>query len=374
MKFVVPRMVFSLVLICAGFDISLAQSTCSAPDLVCAAKTSVYRVVGPAGDASAVRIGSELLITNRQVIGGQTKISIRTANGQAVTGTVLPSGLWEDLILVRAILPEGEPIHIGATISEQIYTIGFDRTLTDIVVHPAGKMVSRPVPALKTSRIHHTSHRRSGTSGSALVNQSGELIGISLMGHGKYFSAISGESVEILKSSSGQQFLQAHRNIGKAYTTCMKALEFGREVRRQLSSSFLSDLERACVGTRNSQFIARAAKLFQRMGQFSNTKKLLNLAATYDPDAIAIRLDLISSHVFRREFEEAQPYVAKLLSLIPESEDLQSYALQVGRFTKNEELIQTTLDIIKKHNPQLYDAAQNFLKSDLKPVMRGSFN
>ena len=77
MKFVVPRMVFSLVLICAGFNISLAQSTCSAPDLVCAAKTSVYRVVGPAGDASAVRIGSELLITNRQVIGGQTKISVQ---------------------------------------------------------------------------------------------------------------------------------------------------------------------------------------------------------------------------------------------------------------------------------------------------------
>ena len=373
-KFTGPRIIASLMLICAGGNYSSAQTTCSAPNAVCASKTSVFRVDSQGGDASAIRIGAELLVTNRQLVGERTKVIIKATGGQVFEGTVLPSGLWEDLVLVHAKLPEGKAIQIGTNLSDRVYTIGFDRTKSDIIVFPGGRLVSQPIPGLSTSRIHYAAHAPSGTSGSALVNQAGELIGIAVAGPGKYFSAISVDQVETLKSRSGQQYGEAHRNIGRNYIACMKALEIGREIRRQLSSSFLVELEQACKGTQNSQFIAGSAKLFQRMGQFSKTKELLKLAATYDPDAIAIRLDLVSSHVFRREFKEAQPYVVKLLTLIPESEDLQSYSLQVGRFTEDKELIQTTLEIIKTHNPQLYDAAKNFLKSDLKPVMRGSFN
>ena len=88
-----------LVLASSG---AAAQSACTAPQPVCDAREAVFAIAvfDPAG--SAVRIGPDLLVTNRHVTVDRREAELFLPDGSTVLARVVLSAYPGDLVLLRS--------------------------------------------------------------------------------------------------------------------------------------------------------------------------------------------------------------------------------------------------------------------------------
>jgi len=79
------------------------DSDCTAPAPVCAARAAVFAIASAFDPmASAVRIGPDLLVTNRHVMADASRAEVRLPGGGSLGAQVVPSGYAGDLVLLRA--------------------------------------------------------------------------------------------------------------------------------------------------------------------------------------------------------------------------------------------------------------------------------
>ncbi len=343
-----------------------ARSACLAPQSVCDTRDVVFQIKSFDPYGSAVRIGENLLVTNRHVVADEKSVTIFTSDGE-VTGDVVPSAFQGDLVLIRAKLPDGPVAQVRETslsTSDRVRTVGYDLGQRGIRVYIDGVVLALPAPGKALGRLHHTAHTQPGNSGGAVVDEDGQLVGIATSGGAGLFEAVPAASIKRLQDLSGPTHVETSSKIGVAYRSCILATEAARRSGAKLPILISTPLQHDCLETRNRQLIALAAQGFGQARDFETSEALFNTALELDPNAINSRLGLVVSLMYARKADAALPHIRQLLTALPANPTVHRMAIQAGKSTGDKALVATALDAIKTHNPKGLDAAERFLKSE----------
>lgn len=345
---------------------SLAQDNCKAPEPVCAARESVF-AVSSAFDpyASAVRIGSDLLVTNRHSVADETTVKVTVPTGEKIPGEVVPTSYRGDLVLIRAKLPAGRALQPGGVAEGDLYTVGQDIGARRVRVFPKGRVLLGADMSKPYARLHHTAYNQPGVSGGAIVNANGEFVAIATSGGAGRFEAIPVARINELKASSGADHKQKSAEIGKAYRACIVDVEQARRANDVLPDDIAARIEKACSTTGNRQLFDLAGQALGRARRLDRALDFFQRSMEIDPNAINSRIGLVTTLMFAQKNRQAVPYVRWLMGIIPQSAEAQRYAVHVGKRAGNMALARDGLALVKKYNPAQYEAAKRFIETKL---------
>jgi len=146
---------------------------------------SVVQIETSSGLGSGVVYDDGLIMTNAHVVGSEKTVTVRTAAGTAVEGTVLGADTGTDIAVVRASELDAPAANLATGTKPAVGQItvavgspyGLDQTVTSGIV----SAVNRPVPNEKgvvVNMIQTDASINPGNSGGALANRDGQIIGI----------------------------------------------------------------------------------------------------------------------------------------------------------------------------------------------------
>jgi Trypsin-like peptidase domain len=340
-----------------------AREPCKAPKPVCEARSAVFGISAFDPTGSAVRIAPDLLVTNRHIVADQTGVKIILPGGSKVEGKVVPTSFLGDLVLVRAKLPEGPFLKISANGKSDLWSVGQDISARKIKVYPKGSLLLSPFKGKPYARLHHTAYNQPGNSGGALVNASGELVGITASGGAGRFEAVPATQIADLQKVSGPGYEEKSSSIGKNVRACTLTLEKAQRLGGGLPEEISDVVKKSCRLSENRQLFDLAGQLLGRQRRFDDAINFFERSLEKDPNAINSRLALVITLRFARRLDEAKPHVRWLLDTVPEERSIHPIALQIGKVSKDQALIDEALGLIEKYAPDQLEAAKNFLKS-----------
>ena len=138
---------------------SLGSNDCPHPALVCQMRQAVFPISSFAPVGSATRIGKDLLVTNRHVVGDRMDATVHTPNGPK-SAEVVPSAFAGDLVLLEVSgLPEnGYVPDLSSDDADMsaFYTIGADIGRQEVRVFDPGVLIALPAETSSFSRLHVT--------------------------------------------------------------------------------------------------------------------------------------------------------------------------------------------------------------------------
>lgn len=343
-----------------------AQEGCEAPEPVCDARDAVFGISAFDPVGSAVRIAPDLLVTNRHIVADEKKVTITLQDKSKIEGEVVPSSFAGDAILIKAKLPDGPVLKPASEIATELWTVGEDISAKTIKVYPKGKLLLAPAQGKPFARIHHTAYSQPGNSGGALVNDKGELVGITASGGAGRFEAVPASQIAALQAVSGPAYEEKSVSLGKHVRECTLMLEKARRLGDNLPDKIAEVVKTSCAASENRQLYDLTGQLFGRQRKLDEAIAFFEKSLEKDPNAINSRLGLVITLRFARKLEEAKPHLRWLLDVIPEERMIHPIALAVGKATKDQELIDEGLALIEKHAPNQLEAAKNFIKSPVR--------
>ncbi|MHA1165821.1 MAG: trypsin-like peptidase domain-containing protein [Alphaproteobacteria bacterium] len=343
-----------------------ARAACDAPKPVCDARGAVFGISAFDPVGSAVRIAPDLLVTNRHIVADQTRAQIILPGGSKVEGEVIPASFLGDLVLVRAKLPDGPVFKIATQEQSDLWSLGQDISARKIKVYPKGKLLLAPFKGKPYARLHHTAYNQPGNSGGALVNASGELVGITASGGAGRFEAVPAAQIADLQKMSGPAHAEKSKSIGKNVRECTLMLEKARRLGDTLPEKIAGVVKTSCGLSENRQLFDLAGQLFGRQRRLDEAVEFFERSLDKDPNAINSRLGLVITLRFARKLDAAKPHVRWLLDMIPQERSIHPIALHIGKVSKDQALIDEALGLIEKHAPNQLEAAKNFLKSPVR--------
>jgi len=355
------------ILLCGSVAGVNAQDICKAPVPVCDARAAVFGISAFDPVGSAVRIGPDLLVTNRHIVADETKVQVRLPNGEKAEGSVVPSSFKGDLILVRAKLPEGPVVKAGSDTTGGLWTLGEDISARAVKAYPKGKLLLAPAEGKPYARLHHTAYSQPGNSGGALVNGKGELIGITASGGAGRFEAVPSEQIAALQAASGEKYAEANSKLGKNVRECTLMLEKAQRLGDKMPDPVANVVKTSCAASENRQLYDLSGQVLGRQRKFDDAIAFFEKSLEKDPNAINTRISLVITLRFARRLDDAAEHVRWLLKVVPEERSIHPIALAVGKASKDQALMDEALALIEKHAPNQLEAAKNFLKS---PVVR----
>ena len=185
MRFVLPVLSF-LSLALAGHS---AQAQCG-PDPEGLNRAMQATLVVAAADRDRRFLGSAVLwrdgrfaVTAAHVVGERRKVRLKNAYGFEVVAEVVILDAARDVAFVKladAVMGEGlEPRLTALRVGEPVYAIGApfeaDQTLTSGIISSRGRQVD---PAIPVFLVQHDAAINAGSSGGALIDAEGLLIGV----------------------------------------------------------------------------------------------------------------------------------------------------------------------------------------------------
>ena len=339
-----------------------ARSLCNAPDPVCASQNIVYRISSFDPAASAVRIKKDLLVSNRHVVADNKLVKILLTSGEAISGEVIPSSYEGDLVLIRANLGNGPVAILSDDLAGNLLTIGHDQKNREIQVYRPGRLLIKPDANVQFSRIHHTAHSQPGNSGGALVNDKGQVVGITTSGGNGRSEAIPASHISKLIDMSGVQYAEFDKKLAASYRNCILKTEKYQNVRR-LDDEDAIALITACSSTKNRQLLAQTAMILGRANRLQKSAEMFEKSLARDPSAINARLGyLVTLHLAKR-YQDEVGILTSLMALIPRDVMVQRFAIQVGKHLNDPKLIDAGLAIIEQYAPERLAAAKRFLSA-----------
>jgi hypothetical protein len=329
-----------------------AQEACAAPAPVCAARSAVFAISTPFDPlASATLIAPGLLVTNRHVVADESRVEVRDAEGAWRAGTVVPSAYKGDLVLVRVPGLEGEPRPSGVPGAGKLYPIGVDVASGLVRVFAAGQVNSLPAVGKPLARLHHSAASQPGTSGGALVDGSGRLVGILAAGGERRNDAIPVSRLAELEASSGAGREAESSALGRAYRGCID----------NLGVTALDALEVACRATGNRQLLDLVAQSMGGAGRYDDSARLFRVALELDPNSLNTLIGLAVTLHRAQRWEQEVAVLSGLIERLPSDFPLLRMSLRAGKFAGDKALSQRALALIGQHHPDALDAATQFL-------------
>lgn len=339
-----------------------AAPSCKAPEPVCAARASVFRISSFDPHGSAVRIGADVLVTNRHVVADETKVKVHLHDGASIDGAVVPTSFAGDLVLVKAKLPDGPVLVAGADATGDLYTVAQNISTRKIRVFPKGRTLLDADRHKPYARLHHTAYSQPGTSGGAVVTERGDLVGIATSGGQGRFEAVPAAQIAAMRAVSGPSHAARSAAIGKAYRDCTVLVENAIRSNDVVPNNIAKKISESCEASGNRQLFDLTAQVLGRSRKFDESAAFFERALEKDPNAINSRIGYVVTLSFARRYAAAAPHVHWLLKILPTESALHRYAVQVGKFAGDKTLTDKGLELIAKYNPAQLEAAKRFVE------------
>ncbi|MEM9843756.1 MAG: trypsin-like peptidase domain-containing protein, partial [Pseudomonadota bacterium] len=338
---------------------------CPHPDPVCLMRQAVFPVSSFDPVGSATRIGPDLLVTNRHVVGDRSDAVVHTPDGPR-GARVIASAYAGDLALLQVpdlpdagFIPDLVDTPLGA---EGFYVVGADITREEMRVFDPGDLIARPAEGAELGRIHVTSRMQPGVSGGALVNAQGDLVGIAVGGGESRFEAIPLVDVrELLALTEETGAVERTETLGRAFAECAGALDQARS--RAAEQMDPVTLTQPCVRGDNHGQLLEAGRLLARAGAFDEGALLHAAAVAQVPNSINARLSLLVSLQLGARFEDMVPHARWLMDMAPGDPQALRFAIQSGVWGNDPDLAEAGYEKLLAADPVQAQAARRFIDS-----------
>ncbi|MEL7150974.1 MAG: trypsin-like peptidase domain-containing protein [Pseudomonadota bacterium] len=336
---------------------------CPHPVPVCVVRQSVFPVSSFDPIASATRIGSNLLVTNRHVVGDRKDVVVHTPAG-SLEGRVIGSAYVGDLALIEVGgLPEdGLVLSLGVTGASEgpFFAVGADVARQEVRVFTPGARIASPAQNARLGRVHVSSAMQPGVSGGALVDAGGALVGIAVGGGEGRYEAIPVEDVQALldlRSAVDAEAVTAR--LGQAYAACAALLDSVEP--RQSETRELEQVGEACAAAENHGQLLEAGRVLAMAGAFEDAAALHTMAVEQVPNSINARVSLLVSMQLGARFEEMLPHARRVMELAPDDPQVLRFAIQAGVWGGAPELAEDGYAALLLADPRQAEAARRFI-------------
>lgn len=342
------------------------EDECPHPAPVCQARQAVFPVSSFDPIASATRIGRNLLVTNRHVVGDQAEATVFTPDGPR-KAVVVVSAYTGDLALLQVEgMPEGGAVFAleaaGSPADSVFFTVGADIARQEVRVFDPGTLIAGPDPEALLGRLHVTSRMQPGVSGGAVITADGMLAGIAVGGGDGRYEAIPVRDVRaLLDLREAETAALAHAKLGVAFAQCAGALDEAQGARP--GPEVIDALAEICIAAQNHGQLLDAGRALGRAGAFARAIEVHGLAAEQVPNSINARISLLVSLQLAGRFEDMVPHAHWLAGAAPEDPQALRFAIQSGVWGGDPELAETAYKALLKADPLQAEAARRFIDS-----------
>ncbi|MBA4783735.1 MAG: trypsin-like peptidase domain-containing protein [Rhizobiales bacterium] len=352
---------------------------CPYPEPVCNARQAVFPIESYDPLASAVRVGNDLLVTNRHVIVDRDKATVLTPNGP-VEAVVVASSYRDDLVLLRtAGLPKNSVIltpesgQSGDYNSSSYFTIGADVARQQIRVFEPGTLILPPADGATYGRLHVTSRMQPGVSGGALVNERGQLAGIAVGGgEGRYEALPVIQITRLIAGTRDDNAALIQEKLGEALLACLKAVDAAREAERgkPFEPGLVASLTENCRMSENPGELLDAGRLLATGRATDAAIGIHEAAVARVPNSINARISLLVSLQLGGRFSDMLAHARWLLGVTPDDPQALRFAIQSGVWGGDPKLAEAAYQKLLKANPGQAQAARRFIDQAPPPPPR----
>ena len=341
------------------------EENCSSSKEVCDWKQRVVAIKTPTMVASGVMLSDKLIVTNRHVIEDSETVLVRMPNKKIVKGYSIPNNHVADITFISlAEEPSNIKFNINTTKPKIAIMIAFDIGRNDIRVFEEQNIISYPEENKLQARIHSFTRNLPGTSGGALVDKKGNLVGIIASGGGEYNEAVPASlllSVYNKKGIENSKFYQT----GKAIRQCADALEEIKQFQNNPGNLLLTKIRKNCELSKNKFLLDMAGQALGKIGLIDDAIYFLEKSTNLDPKSPTSLHSLAVALHINKSYEKAILVLKKLLEFTPEDPQALRLAVQAAAFTKNKEFGDFAISLMEIHNPGAVTLAKDFLDNAL---------
>ncbi len=334
---------------------------CPHPQPVCLMRQAVFPVSSFDPLGSATRIGPDLVVTNRHVVGDRNDAVVHTPGGPR-GARVVPSTYTGDLVLLEVDgLPEAGHIpelEGGALTSSSFLAVGADIARQEIRVFDSGVLIAAPAPEAELGRIHVTSQMQPGVSGGALVQADGQLVGIAVGGGDGRFEAIPLVDVRALLAGRTDDAAEPlTKRLGRAYADCADGIDTSAAGGTVAFNTLID----TCSIAMNHGQLLEAGRVLAQAAEFDGAAQLHGQAVQQVPNSINARISLLVSLQLGARFEEMTEHARFLMEIAPEDPGALRFAIQSGVWGGEPELAEQAYQFLLSADPRQAQAARRFI-------------
>ena len=344
-------------------------NSCSKDLVVCNWIDKVHIVRAGDVTASAVSLGDDFYVTNKHVVEDNLSIHLMKSDGSFVVAYVLPNGHKSDLVILS--LNESPETLVNHLIPprnmDDLHGIAYGVGRGKVRIFPRGNLISLPPENMKQARIHSTIRNLPGISGGALINSSGDLVGILASGSGLYNESVPVDILnEVIAESlvSKKEFLDR----GKAFKLCTQLLLDITKLDQQPSALLLSEVKYNCDKANNKTLFDMAGQVFGTLGSFDESITFLEKSVELDPNSPTSLLSLAIALQFKRSYEKQVKVLDHLLTFVQDDPLVLRMSIQAAAFSKDQNFAKKSLEILRKNNPNAYPQAFEFLENHFESL------
>lgn len=347
---------------------SVARTTepnadCPHPGIVCRMRQAVFPVSSYDPVGSATRIATDLLVTNRHVVGDFGTATVHTPAGP-LEAKVVPSAYRGDLVLLQVDgLPEGGVVpefDARLNVADTFYAVGADIARKEVRVFDPGDLIVEPAENGRFPRLHVTAQMQPGVSGGGLFASDGELAGIAVGGGDGRFEAIPIADVQkLLEQRMNPEAAIVTSALGTAFVACAQTMEaVGAAQADEDSLNAVSDY---CSRGGNHGQLLEAGRILARSGDFEGAIRLHGEAAGQVPNSINTRMSLLVSLQLGGRFAEMTSHARRLIELAPNDPQALRFSVQSGVWGGDPDLAEDGYQALLKADPRQAQAARRFI-------------
>ena len=341
------------------------ESKCLASKEVCKWTKKVVAIKTPTMVASGVILSNNLIVTNRHVIEDSEVVLVRMPNKKIIKAHSIANSHVADIafLSLSETIPKLE-INIKNTKPKSAIMVAFDIGRNDIRVFKEENVISYPEKDKPQARIHSLTRNLPGTSGGALIDNKGNLIGIISSGGGEYNEAVPAtllKSVFENQNDDSSLFLET----GKFIRLCADALEEIKEFQSNPGNSLLKKIQTNCELSNNKFLFDMAGQALGKVGHLDDAIYFLEKSSNLDPKSPTSLHSLAIALHLKRSYKKEIVVLKKLLEFTPDDPQVLRLAVQAAAFTKNKEFGETAISLMEIHNPGAVPLARDFLNNAL---------
>ncbi|WP_424971740.1 trypsin-like peptidase domain-containing protein [Dinoroseobacter sp. S76] len=333
---------------------------CPHPAPVCQMRQAVFPISSFDPVGSATRIGPDLLVTNRHVVGDRRDAVVHTPAGPR-GARVLPSAYPGDLVLLSVDgLPEQgaiPPLEDGARATGDLYVVGADISRAEIRVFEPGGLIAPPATGAELGRLHTRARMQPGVSGGALLDAEGQLLGIAVGGgDGRYEAIPLRDLTRLIALQEDPTAEPITETLGTAFAACATALEDARSTPPDPTR-----LAETCAAGQNHGQLLEAGRALSQLGAFEAAATLHGAAVEQVPNSINARMSLLVSLQLGARFAEMTPHARWLMTAAPDDPQALRFSIQSGVWGGDPDLAETGYQALLKADPIQAQAARRFI-------------
>ncbi len=359
--------VFTLLSFITVFlEVNAAVSECTSKEKICSWLDQVVGIKTPMMIASGTIYLQDYIITNRHVVEDHEYVIVKFSNGKIKRAFPLYHNVPSDLVLLTFDNKNDSYKNTEINVvnpSGNLRVIGYDQGRKKARIYKSGEIIAKSSEEFVQARIHTNAKSLPGNSGGAVVDDNGELIGILASGSGTINEIIPIFVLNKIIKNISDKHKKSFNQTGFSIRMCADNLHLAHNIKNSPDKKLLNDLVKFCKISSNKQLLDNAGTTLGRWGYYEESSDFLNSSMLLDPNSPNTLLSLAIAYHLDRKIKKEKPIIEKLLKLTPTNPQVLRLGVQVAGILKDKTLAEKVINLMKLHNPNALDLANEFLEN-----------